>query len=138
MTSGDSTASSRPDDGAMSFLDGNVLAGPLAGVFAVDVTVTVLTCAGCARRNRLATLRVYDAGLGLVARCPGCDHVVLRYATTPEGQWLDLGGTVSLQVPNGAYSPTGSSGWDASDAEASDAPDTGESATAPDRYGRTD
>ncbi len=112
MTSDDSSASARPDDGAMSFLDGNALAGPLTGVFAVDVTVTVLTCAGCTRRNRLATLRVYDAGLGLVARCPGCDHVVLRYAITPAGQWLDLGGTVSLQVPTGTDQPTGSPGWD--------------------------
>jgi hypothetical protein len=90
---------------APAFLDGNALAGPLSTVFAVDVTVAFLVCAGCGRRDRMAGLRVYDAGLGLVARCSGCDHVVLRYTSTPTGTWLDLRGAVTLQIPAPGSSP---------------------------------
>ncbi len=81
-----------------SYQDGNALAGPLAGVFAVDITAAVTTCAGCGRRDRVAALHVYGAELGVVARCAGCDKVVLRYAHTPGGGWLDLRGAVSLHL----------------------------------------
>lgn len=86
--------------GEDAFLDGNVLAGPLTALFRLDVTAAVLTCVGCGRPGRLAALRVYDAGPGLVARCPGCDDVVLRYTLTPSGHWFDLRGAVSLYIPS--------------------------------------
>jgi hypothetical protein len=78
--------------------DGNVLAGPLAELFAVDVTVAVTICAGCGRRARVAELRVYDAGPGLIARCAGCESVVGRYVRTPTAVFLDLRGTIALQI----------------------------------------
>jgi hypothetical protein len=81
-----------------TFQDGNALAGPLGEVFAVDVTAAVTTCAGCGRRDRVAALRVYGGELGMVARCAGCESVVLRYARTPAGGWLDLRGAVSLHL----------------------------------------
>ena len=80
------------------YRDGNVLAGPLLEVFAVDVTAAVTVCAGCRRTDRMAALHVYGRGPGLVARCPGCANVMLRYAETPHGRWLDLAGTAVLRL----------------------------------------
>jgi Family of unknown function (DUF6510) len=42
---------------------------------------------------------VYAQAPGLVARCPGCDHVILRLVRTPDAAWLDLKGAVSLHIP---------------------------------------
>jgi hypothetical protein len=77
--------------------DGNALAGPLADVFAVELSASIATCAGCGRTDRVATLHLYDGGPGLVARCPGCDTVLLRYVETTHGRWLDLRGTAVLR-----------------------------------------
>jgi hypothetical protein len=81
------------------YLDGNALAGPLAEIFAVDVTVAVSQCVTCGRTGPLATLRVYNHAPGLVARCDGCDEVVLRLVRGPETAWLDLTGTLTLRLP---------------------------------------
>ncbi|MFD9735467.1 DUF6510 family protein [Umezawaea sp. NPDC059074] len=80
-------------------LDGNALAGPLRELFAVDLTTATATCAGCTRTTTVATLHVYGQAPGLVARCPGCEEVVLRVVRGPNAAWLDLRGTVSLRVP---------------------------------------
>ena len=79
--------------------DGNALAGPLREIFAVEVTSAIGRCAGCGRIGALATLRVFSRAPGLVARCPGCDAVMLRLVRGPDRAWLDLRGTVSLQIP---------------------------------------
>ena len=80
-------------------LDGNAMAGELQEVFAVDVTTAVATCGGCGTPSVVARLRVWGPAPGLVARCPGCDDVVLRLVRGPDRAWLDLRGAVSLQVP---------------------------------------
>jgi hypothetical protein len=82
-----------------TYQDGNALAGPLREIFAVDVTVARAQCAGCGRTGAVAELRVYGPAPGLVARCPGCEDVVLRVVRGPDAAWLDLRGTVSLKVP---------------------------------------
>ncbi|MDN3353825.1 DUF6510 family protein [Actinomadura sp. DC4] len=82
--------------------DGNVLAGPLSEVFAVDLTSATVRCVNCGLGGPVATLRVYTRAPGLVARCSGCEEVVLRLVRTPDETWLDLRGTVSLRVPVGA------------------------------------
>lgn len=79
--------------------DGNVLAGPMREIFAVDVTAATGRCVGCGRAGPIATLRVYRHAPGLVARCPACDSVVLRLVRGPRTAWLDLRGTVSLEIP---------------------------------------
>jgi len=79
-------------------LDGNALAGALREVFAVDVTTAVGTCVGCGRAGAVTTLRVHARAPGLVARCPDCDGVVLRLVRGPDRAWLDLRGTICLQV----------------------------------------
>lgn len=83
------------------YVDGNALAGPLSEVFAVDLTAAVGRCAGCGQANAVAMLRVYQHAPGIVARCPGCDEVVLRLVRGPDRAWLDLRGVVSLQIPLG-------------------------------------
>ena len=80
--------------------DGNVLAGPLAEVFAAEVTVAHARCAGCGRDSVLAELTVYGPDPGLVARCPGCSDVLLRLVRTPDATWLDLRGTAVLRLPD--------------------------------------
>lgn len=79
--------------------DGNALAGPLGEIFALDITAAVEQCGSCGRTGTVATLRVYNRAPGLVARCPGCDAVVLRYVRTPADAWLDVRGAVSLKFP---------------------------------------
>ncbi|HZM75544.1 MAG TPA: DUF6510 family protein [Candidatus Limnocylindrales bacterium] len=84
---------------SVSFIDGNALGGPLGEIFAVDVTVATSRCASCGRTDPVAALHVYDKAPGLVARCPGCDAVVMRLVRTPTGAWLDLRGCVTLRIP---------------------------------------
>ncbi|GAB2812946.1 DUF6510 family protein [Lentzea nigeriaca] len=80
-------------------VDGNALAGDLREIFAVDLTVATGQCAGCGYRGSVATLHVYQNAPGLVARCPHCEEVVLRLVRAPGRAWLDLRGTVSLEIP---------------------------------------
>ncbi|GAA1615113.1 DUF6510 family protein [Nonomuraea sp. NPDC048882] len=79
-------------------LDGNALAGPLGEIFAVDVTSATGRCAHCGLAGPVASLLVYGPEPGFVARCPGCEEVVLRVVRGPGAAWLDLRGTVSLRV----------------------------------------
>jgi len=83
-----------------TFTDGNALAGPLRELFALEMTSADGRCATCGRTGPVADLRVYghENGPGLVARCPGCEEIVLRLVVTPERVWLDLRGLVSLAV----------------------------------------
>lgn len=80
-------------------LDGNALAGPLSTVFAVDLTTATAVCAGCGRADQVAALRVFGAPMGLVARCPGCDHVMLSYTELPAGRTLQMHGMAALRLP---------------------------------------
>ncbi len=77
--------------------DGNALAGPLAEVFALEVTAAVARCRGCGRSSPVATLAVYGPDPGLVGRCPGCADVLVRVVRTPDEVWLDLGGMSALR-----------------------------------------
>jgi hypothetical protein len=86
--------------------DGNAMAGQLREVFAVDVTAAVGRCVACGLVGPVASLRVYSHAPGLVARCPGCEAVVLRLVRGPSSAWLDLRGTVSLQIPLPEQPPT--------------------------------
>jgi hypothetical protein len=79
--------------------DGNILAGSLAEVFAVELTTAVARCRGCGRSSAVAELAVFGPAPGLVARCPGCADAMLRLTRTPGSAWLDLGGVMSLRIP---------------------------------------
>ena len=83
----------------IGYSDGNLLAGPLSDLFAVDLTIATTACSGCGKVDRVAALHVYVVGEGYVARCPGCGDAVLRLLRTPSQVVLDLRGTFSLRVP---------------------------------------
>ncbi|HEX7746704.1 MAG TPA: DUF6510 family protein [Micromonosporaceae bacterium] len=83
----------------LDYLDGNMLAGPLREVFAVEIAAATGQCASCGLTGPLAALRVYAHAPGLVARCPGCAAVMLRLVRAPDSAWLDLRGATFLRVP---------------------------------------
>jgi hypothetical protein len=83
----------------MSELDGNAIAGDLREIFAFDVTEARFTCAGCGHAGVVATLRLWGQAMGRVARCPECADVVLRLVQAPDRVFLDLRGTVRLELP---------------------------------------
>ncbi|MER5338159.1 DUF6510 family protein [Micromonospora sp. NPDC002717] len=83
----------------LSYLDGNMLDGPLRELFAVDLSAASGRCAHCGTLGPLANLRVYSHAPGLVARCPNCAEVMLRLVRSPDRAWLDLRGATFLQVP---------------------------------------
>lgn len=80
------------------YVDGNLLAGPLREIFAVDMTTAVGRCASCGDTGPVAALRVYADAPGLVGRCPACGEVVLRLVRGPASAWLDLRGALSLRI----------------------------------------
>jgi len=81
------------------YLDGNAAAGALSEVFAVDVTAAIARCDGCGQTGVFADTRLYLNAPGMVARCAGCDHVLLRVVTTPTDTWVDLRGLTYLRLP---------------------------------------
>jgi hypothetical protein len=81
-----------------AYLDGNVLAGPLGELLAVDVTAAVGQCASCDARATLAEARVFTDAPGLVARCAACGAVLLRLVRAPGRAWLDVRGLTFLQL----------------------------------------
>ena len=79
-------------------LDGNTMAGALGEVFAVDVSVAVIECAGCGHRGVVAEAVVYADAPGMVARCPECSEVLLRLVRSDRRAWLDMRGVVCLRL----------------------------------------
>jgi Family of unknown function (DUF6510) len=82
----------------MERLDGNVLAGELMAIFGVEMTVATGVCDSCGRSGPVAELHVYRAA-GWVARCPGCEAVLLTIVDGPGRRWLRLAGLRTLEVP---------------------------------------
>ncbi len=80
-----------------TWVDGNMLAGALGEIFAIDLTAAVGRCAGCGRVGPIAEARVYQAA-GLVARCPRCASVLLRVVRAPDRVYLDLHGLALLEL----------------------------------------
>ena len=84
-----------------TYLDGNAAAGVLSEVFAADITAAIGQCNGCGRTGVFAETRVFVDAPGMVARCSGCDEVLLRVVTTPTDTYLDLRGLTYLRLSNG-------------------------------------
>ncbi|MEU4241242.1 DUF6510 family protein [Actinoplanes sp. NPDC026619] len=83
----------------MNPLDGNALAGDLSELFTVDVTAARYTCAGCGHADAIAALLLWGQEMGQVGRCPHCSDVVLRMVHAPDRVFLDLRGSVRLELP---------------------------------------
>jgi hypothetical protein len=84
----------------MEYLDGNAAAGELSEVFALEVTEAVATCAGCGMTGELAAVHVYEAPMGTVLRCPGCDSVLMRVAHLGEEIHMEMRGIRVLRWKN--------------------------------------
>jgi len=74
-------------------VDGNALAGPLLFLTTTDATTTVMRCVTCGRTDVMAHARVYATGVGAVARCPGCDAVLVVVVEHPAGTRVAMPGT---------------------------------------------
>lgn len=83
-----------------SYLDGNAAAGALSELFAVDITAAITRCAACGQIGVFADSRVYMDAPGMVARCRGCDSVLVRVVTTGSETYLDLRGLTYLRIPS--------------------------------------
>jgi hypothetical protein len=81
------------------WVDGNDMAGVARELFAVDVTAARGRCVTCGRETMMAEAHVYHRAPGIVARCVGCDSVLLRIVRAPDRAWLDLSGLAYLEVP---------------------------------------
>jgi uncharacterized phosphosugar-binding protein len=79
-------------------LDGNTMAGALGELFAVDVSVAVIECAGCGHTGVVAEAVVYADAPGMVARCPACSDVLMRLVRSDRSAWFDMSGVVCLRV----------------------------------------
>ena len=75
-----------------NYLDGNAAAGELSRIFAMDVTVAQGRCANCGAIKRFAEAHIYMQAPGLVARCPICQHVLLRLVNVRQRVFLDVQG----------------------------------------------
>ncbi|MEU0150813.1 DUF6510 family protein [Micromonospora fulviviridis] len=83
----------------MSYLDGNMLDGPMRELFAVDLSSATGRCDHCGTTGPVAALHVYSHAPGLIGRCPACTGVMVRLVRAPDRAWLDLRGTTFLQIP---------------------------------------
>lgn len=75
-----------------NYLDGNAAAGELSRIFAMDVTAALGRCANCGATKRFAEAHLYMQAPGLVARCPVCQHVLLRLVNVRQRVFLDVQG----------------------------------------------
>jgi hypothetical protein len=83
---------------AYPYLDGNAAAGELNKVFAVDVTAARGQCANCGLTRHFAEAHLYVNCPGMVARCSGCGHILLRLVNSGELLFLDLRGITYLAL----------------------------------------
>jgi hypothetical protein len=80
----------------MQHVDGNVLAGPLAELFAFEVTTASVRCGGCGAVELLAIAMVYRDAMGTVARCAHCDHVLLTIVEANGRTWVSMPGATLI------------------------------------------
>lgn len=84
-------------------LDGNVLAGLLSELFAVDITTASSRCHSCGDIAELARSMVYVDPTGYVVRCSHCDDVLMVIVEEAESFCLDLQGMSLLRVPREVF-----------------------------------
>jgi len=80
------------DELRYDYLDGNAAAAELSKIFAIDITAAEGQCAHRVATKRFSEARLYMQCPGIVARCAGCDHVLLRFVNVRQRVFLDLRG----------------------------------------------
>ena len=83
---------------SMNYLDGNAAAGELNRIFAFDITAAQGQCVQCGATRHFAEAHLYMTCPGIVARCAGCGHVLLRLVNAGGRVLLDLRGMTYLAL----------------------------------------
>ena len=96
----ESSKARKPHADAMR-VDGNAAAGMLSELFTPDLTSARARCAGCHATQVIGALLVYAHGMGMVARCPKCEGVIMRVVKTPTHLWFEATGATSIAVAHG-------------------------------------
>src|SRR5262249_11390657 len=91
----------------LEYVDGNAAAGRLSTIFGVDVTAAEGQCAHCGSVDRFATAHLYMRSPGLVARCAGCEQVLLRIVSIGRRVLLDARGLRYLSLETSPEVPGG-------------------------------
>jgi hypothetical protein len=81
----------------MQALDGNAIGGLLIDVFGAEMTTATGVCAHCGAAGQVAEFVVYLQAPGKVARCPGCDSVVMVVVERAGIYCVDLRGLAELE-----------------------------------------
>lgn len=79
-------------------LDGNAIGGMLREIFALEMTAAQGTCGSCGAVNEVGRVQVYVHAPGTVARCPSCEHVLMRIVRGKGRYWVDLSGMRCLEL----------------------------------------
>jgi hypothetical protein len=79
-------------------LDGNVAAGALGEVFALEPTGARGRCDGCGNIGQLGEARAYVEAPGVVIRCRSCDSVLLVLVRRDRSYVLALQGMTWLEL----------------------------------------
>lgn len=82
----------------MDHLDGNVLAGPAADLFAFEPTTTPAQCGVCADIATLGQAMVYGGSMGYVVRCRTCDNVLMVIVERAGQRHLSMRGVRWVRV----------------------------------------
>jgi Family of unknown function (DUF6510) len=82
----------------MESVDGNALAGVFAEVFGGDMTTARGRCESCGRMGPVGEAVVYAQAPGMVARCPGCEAVLMTVVRADDRAYLSLKGLSFLEV----------------------------------------
>lgn len=76
----------------MEHLDGNVLAGLAADLFAFETTTAQGKCLVCDDIAALGQAMVFGLPMGYVARCRNCDNVLMVIGERAGQRYLNMGG----------------------------------------------
>ena len=84
----------------MSYLDGNVLAGPISDLFGFEPTVARGQCHHCGDIDTLGQAVVYASPMGLVVRCRNCEQVLIVIVERDGQRSVSMRGLRLLHVPS--------------------------------------
>jgi len=88
-----------PDRAKVTLLDGNALAGRLAGVLGAEPTLARLTCSHCRSVSVLAESVVEQDDGGAIVRCRSCTRTLLTVVERAGEIRLTFAALASAELP---------------------------------------